>query len=66
VNKRYLEALDEEKVLSTKIIELKNLEKQVNEETGEEYGSYLYSTKINLLELKLNKVKKEIKDWESF
>lgn len=66
MNKRYLEALDEEKVLSTKIIELKNLEKQVNEETGEEYGSYLYSTKINLLELKLNKVKKEIEDWESF
>lgn len=66
MNKRYLEALEEEKVLSTKIIELKNLEKQVNEETGEEYGSYLYSTKINLLELKLNKVKKEIEDWESF
>lgn len=66
MNKRYLEALEEEKVLSTKIIELKNLEKQVNEETGEEYGSYLYSTKINLLELKLNKVKKEIEDLESF
>ena len=66
MNKRYLEALEEEKVLSTKIIELKILEKQVNEETGEEYGSYLYSTKINLLELKLNKVKKEIEDWESF
>ena len=66
MNKRYLEALEEEKVLSTKIIELKNLEKQVNEETGEKYGSYLYSTKINLLELKLNKVKKEIKDWDSF
>lgn len=66
MNKRYLEALEEEKVLSTKIIELKNLEKQVNEETGEKYGSYLYSTKINLLELKLNKVKKEIEDWESF
>ena len=66
MNKRYLEALEEEKVLSTKIIELKNLKKQVNEETGEEYGSYLYSTKINLLELKLNKVKKEIEDWESF
>lgn len=66
MNKRYLEALDEEKVLSTKIMELKNLEKQVNEETGEEYGSYLYSTKINLLELKLKKVKREIEDWESF
>ena len=66
MNKRYLEALEEKKILSTKIIELKNLEKQVNEETGEEYGSYLYSTKINLLELKLNKVKKEIEDWESF
>ena len=66
MEKRYLEALEEEKVLSTKIMELKNLEKQVNEETGEEYGSYLYSTKINLLELKLNKVKKEIEDWESF
>lgn len=66
MNKRYLEALEEEKVLSTKIMELKNLEKQVNEETGEEYGSYLYSNKINLLELKLNKVKREIKDWESF
>lgn len=66
MNKRYLEALEEEKVLSTKIMELKMLEKQVNEETGEEYGSYLYSNKINLLELKLNKVKREIKDWESF
>jgi hypothetical protein len=66
MNKRYLEALEEEKVLSTKIMELKSLEKQVNEETGEEYGSYLYSNKINLLELKLNKVKREIKDWESF
>ena len=66
MNKRYLEALEEEKVLSTKIMELKTLEKQVNEETGEEYGSYLYSNKINLLELKLNKVKREIKDWESF
>ena len=66
MNKRYLEALEEEKVLSTKIMELKKLEKQVNEETGEEYGSYLHSNKINLLELKLNKVKREIKDWESF
>lgn len=66
MNKRYLEALEEEKVLSTKIMELKMLEKQVNEETGEEYDSYLYSNKINLLELKLNKVKREIKDWESF
>ena len=66
MEKRYLEALEEEKVLSTKIMELKSLEKQVNEETGEEYGSYLYSNKINLLELKLNKVKKEIKDWDSF
>ena len=66
MNKRYLEALEEEKVLSIKIMELKSLEKQVNEETGEEYGSYLYSNKINLLELKLNKVKREIKDWESF
>lgn len=66
MNKRYLEALEEEKVLSTKIMELKSLKKQVNEETGEEYGSYLYSNKINLLELKLNKVKREIKDWESF
>lgn len=66
MNKRYLEALEEEKVLSTKIMELKSLEKQVNEETGEDYGSYLYSNKINLLELKLNKVKREIKDWESF
>lgn len=61
MEKRYLEALEEKKVLSTKIMELKKLE-----ETGEEYGSYLYSNKINLLELKLNKVKREIKDWESF
>lgn len=66
MEQRYLEALEEEKILSTKIMELKNLEKKVNEETGEEYGSYLYSTKINLLELKLNKVKREIKDWEGF
>ena len=66
MEKRYLEALNEEKVLSTKIMEVKNLEKKGNEETGEEYGSYLYSTKINLLELKSNKIKKEIKDWESF
>lgn len=66
MEKRYLEALEEEKVLSTKIAELKKLEEKVNEETGEEYGSYLYSTKINLLELKLNKVKKEIKYWDSF
>lgn len=66
MEQRYLEALEEEKILSTKIKELKELEKKVNEETGEEYGSYLYSTKINLLELKLNKVKREIKDWEGF
>lgn len=66
MEKRYLEALEEEKVLSTKIMELKKLEEKVNKETGEEYGSYLYSNKINLLELKLNKVKREIKDWESF
>ena len=66
MEQRYLDCLEEEKKLSTKIKELKELEKKVNEETGEEYGSYLYSTKINLLELKLNKVKKEIKDWDSF
>ena len=34
MEKRYLEAFNEEKFLSTKIMELKNLEKKVNEETS--------------------------------